>query len=268
MSRMSRVLVALVLVAAVAAAFLWWRAGRDTPTVPVPVATAPAPAASAPAVPDTVKHPIEETPGPLAAGDVPAALAELLGRKAVASFLQTDDFARRFVATVDNLGRAHASAGLWPVHPAAGRFTVKQQDGGAVIAPDNAARYTPLVLLAESVDAKRAADLYVRMYPLLQRAYEELGYPRRHFNDRMIEVIDLLLATPEIEGPIRVQLTEVKGPIPSERPWVRYEYADPALESLPAGQKVLVRVGATNAGRLKATLSAFRREVIEREARR
>ena len=268
MSRMSRVLVALVLAAAVAAAFLWWRTGRDTSTAPAPVATAPAPAASAPAAPEAVKHPIDETAGALAVGDLPAALSELLGRKAVASFLQTDDFPRRFVATVDNLGRAQAPAGMWPVNPAAGRFTVQDGGGDAVIAPDNAARYTPLVRLAEGVDAQRAADLYVRMYPLLQRAYEQLGYPKRHFNDRLIEVIDLLLATPEVEQPVKVHLTEVKGPIPSQRPWVRYEYADPALESLTAGQKILVRVGPDNARRLKAKLSAFRREVVQREAKR
>jgi hypothetical protein len=185
----------------------------------------------------------------------------------VASLRQTDDFPRRVVATVDNLGRAQASAGMWPVNPAAGRFTVQDAQGGAVIAPDNAARYAPLVKLAEGVDASRAADLYVRMYPLLQRAYEQLGYPKRHFNDRLIDVIDLLLATPEVEQPVKVRLTEVKGPIPSQRPWVNYQYEDPALESLTAGQKILVRVGPDNARRLKAKLSALRRELVQREAK-
>ena len=49
-----------------------------------------------------------------------AVLTDLVGRKAALSLLQLDDFPRRFVATVDNLGGARAPARLWPVVPAAG----------------------------------------------------------------------------------------------------------------------------------------------------
>ncbi len=258
-----RFLLVSLAIAAVAGSIIWWRAIQAPPAV-APVAESPRAPASAPAAAPgpAIQHPVEEARSPLAAADVGAALAELLGRKAVTSFLQVDDFPRRFVATVDNLGRSHAPALLWPVNPTAGRFTVEEPGGEPQIAADNAARYTPLVLLAESVDARRAADLYVRAYPLLQRAYEELGYPKRHFNDRVVEVIDLLLATPVPVEPVKLRLTEVKGPIPSERPWVRYEYADPALESLSAGQKILVRAGPVNERRLKAKLAEIRRELV------
>jgi hypothetical protein len=73
-----------------------------------------------------------------------------------------------------------------------------------------------------------------------------------------MEVIAQLLATPEPEQPPRVQLLEVKGPIASLRPWVRYEYAEPALEELTAGQKILLRVGLVNERRLKKKLAEFR----------
>jgi Protein of unknown function (DUF3014). len=157
---------------------------------------------------------------------------------------------------------------LWPVNPTAGRFTVEEVNGATVIAPDNSSRYTPLVLLAETVDIRRAVDLYVRLYPLLQSTYAELGYPRGYFNDRLIAVIDQLLATPVIEGPIKLELTDVKGPIPSERPWVRYQYADPSLESLSAGQKILLRVGPVNGRRLKAKLAEIRAELLQRGTRK
>jgi hypothetical protein len=61
-----------------------------------------------------------------------------------------------------------------------------------------------------------------------------------------------------------VQLTEVKGPIPSVRPWVRYEFADPALEALSSGQKIMLRVSSVNQNRLKARLSALRQEILKR----
>jgi hypothetical protein len=81
-------------------------------------------------------------------------------------------------------------------------------------------------------------------------------------------VIDLLLAAPEIEGPVRLDLMEVKGPIPAERPWVRYEFAHPQLESLPAGQKIMVRIGVANERRLKQRLAEVRREIVERGRKR
>jgi len=37
-----------------------------------------------------------------------------------------------------------------------------------------------------------------------------------------------------------------------------YEYADPALESRSAGQKILIRMGPENAARLKAKLREIR----------
>jgi hypothetical protein len=103
---------------------------------------------------------------------------------------------------------------------------------------------------------------------VLQGAYQELGFPNGYFNDRLVAVIDLLLAAPQTEYPIRVQLMEVKGPIASLRPWVRYEFADPALESLSAGQKMLVRMGPVNQRRLKAKLAELRDELARRTVRR
>ena len=178
------------------------------------------------------------------------------------SLLISDDFVRRFVVTVDNLGREHAAPRLWPVQPTPGRFQVIERDGRRYANPDNAARYTPLVLLAEQVDARAAVALYGRMLPLLQQAYEELGYPGQRFHTRLMTVIDQLLATPTAPELIALTLVEVKGEVPSERPWVRYEFADPTLESASAGQKIMLRVGAVNQRRLKAQLRALRAELV------
>ncbi|MCA8886134.1 MAG: DUF3014 domain-containing protein, partial [Hyphomonadaceae bacterium] len=76
-------------------------------------------------------------------------------------------------------------------------------------AVDNAARYGALVRWIESVDMERAVALYARLYPLFQQAYEELGYPGRYFNDRLVAVIDHLLQAPEPASPVAVKLTAV-----------------------------------------------------------
>ena len=49
----------------------------------------------------------------------------------------------------------------------------------------------------------------------------------------------------------------------SERPWVRYEYADPGLQALSSGQKILLRVDEAHRGRPVDWLVRFR-AAIER----
>jgi len=268
------IVIVVVVLAAAAYGWWYWQQQKAVPAPPPPVAAqpqAPQPApADVPAPPpagpqnpvDALAEADKALPG-LADSDarVTGALDELLGRKPVASFLQVDGFVRRVVATVDNLPRAHAPARLWPVQPAPQRFEVQGSGEQKTISLDNGARYSAFVQFAESVDITRAVALYARFYPLFQQAYEELGYPGRYFNDRLVAVLDHLLQAPEPAGPIQVRLTEVKGEMVLERPWVRYEFADPALESLSAGQKMLVRMGPVNERRLKARMTELRRQI-------
>jgi hypothetical protein len=275
----------VLLLAALAAAGSWWwwqqqlKAAAPAP-VSTPVAIAPPaaipPAASAPAI----LHPIEAAapasapasaseprslPGADQAGAyVTQSLIDLLGRKSALTYLVTDRFVAQVVATVDNLDRSHAAARLWPVTPTPQQFITTSQGAGPVIGADNAQRYAAMVQFLSSVNTAQAVALYRHLYPYFQSAYEELGYPSKYFNDRLVQVIDHLLQTPEPAEPVAVKLTEVKGPIASTRPWVRYEYADPALEARSSGQKILMRLGTSNARQLKAKLAEFRRAVAVR----
>jgi len=267
----------VVLIALIAAGGWWYWSQRaepppSRPTVvspPPPESPAPAPqvAASGPQNPvDALAEPDAVLPA-LGEADaaVTSALTELLGAKRVASFLNVDGFVRRAVATVDNLPRPQAASRMWPVQPSPERFLVQGTGEQQVIGAGNAARYAAFTGFVEAVDAERAATVYARLYPLFQQAYEELGYPGRYFNDRLVAVIDHLLAAPEPAGPIAVRLTEVRGEFADTRPWTRYEFADPALESLSSGQKMMVRVGLSNEKRLKAKLRTFRAQVATGE---
>ena len=60
-------------------------------------------------------------------------------------------------------------------------------------------------------EPSQAAALYRRLYPLFQQAYAELGYPTGHFNDRLVEVVDHLLAAPEPTQPPAVQAHRGEG---------------------------------------------------------
>ena len=276
MNRLPSVIAGLVFAAAVAA-LVYWRTRElpAAPPVPVaePAAPAPEPVAEAPSAP-AIRHPIEAAPaaaqasGPLplpadadrAFGDV---LGQHFGHRNIASFLQLDGFARRVVATVDNLPRQHAAPRLWPMQPAPGRFTPEAGAAGETIGAANAKRYQPVVAFVTAVDPAAAAAVYVRFHPLFQQAYQELGYPRGYFNDRLVEVIDHLLATPEPAGAPAVRRVEVKGPVAPTRPWLQYEFTDPALASRSAGQKLLLRVSADQRRQLKAALRAFRAQIVQ-----
>jgi hypothetical protein len=261
-------------VVAIAAAFWWqWQSrhaerGFDD-AAPTSTAQAPAAAAPAPASAPAIRYPIESaaTEQSEAAPDLASTLADLFGTRAVQSMFLLDEFPRRFVATVDNLGRAQATTRLWPVQPTAGRFTVDGAAGSETIGAANAARYAPFVALVEAVDVQRAVAAYTRFYPSFQSAYAELGYPRGYFNDRLVDVIDLLLATPEPATAPAVHLA-VEGPVPLQRPWVFYVFDDPALESLSSGQKILLRMGVANERRVKAKLTELRRQLVKAQTPR
>lgn len=266
--------IAAGLACAVGAGAAWWFWLRPVqlPVAPPPVAAAPEtpaapspqPEASGPHNPIDALAPADAALPALAESDprVAELLADLLGRDKVASFLVTDGFVRRVVATVDNLARAQAPSRMWPVQPMPQRFVVDAEgDAPTTVTPANAARYSAFLAFAEAVPMEPAVALYARLYPLFQQAYEELGYPRRYFNDRLVAVLDHLLLAPEPQGPLRVKLTPVNTDVPNLRPWVRYEFVDPALESLSSGQKILVRMGPANEVRAKALIRELRKRV-------
>jgi Protein of unknown function (DUF3014) len=178
-------------------------------------------------------------------------LAELLSKKRFVELFTPKDFVYRVVTTVDNLPRKNVATRLLPLRVPAGQFVTK--GGGEVVSlsPANYARYQTYVNIARNANAKQLVATYVHFYPLFQEAYQELGYPQKQFNDRLVEVIDNLLETPDVGVPVKLI-----------RPKVMYEFDDPELEDLSAGQKLLVRMGPENAAVLKAKLREIRRELV------
>ena len=279
MNRSLVIVFLLLLVAAGAGVWYWWQRPTPPATVPVPP-TPPAEtrAEEQPAAPEPeIRHPIEEVapeqpaeaplPPERADETLEAALVELLGRDAVSQFLRLTDLPLRFVATVDNLGRAHATPKAWPVQPMPGRFAFEGAGEETRIGEANFRRYDAFVDMLAAVDTKRAVALYKKHYPQFQQAYAELGFPNRYFNDRLIAVIDLLLATPEPEGPLRVRPPEVMDEGQKVRPWAHYRFADPELEALPAGQKMMLRIGPGHRARLQAKLQEVRVHLVGGERR-
>ena len=182
-------------------------------------------------------------------------MAGLLGSKSVEQFLIPENVVRHIVVTVDNLPRRKVAIDLRPVKATPGQTVVSNQGDATTLSASNYARYAPFVHLVETTDPKTLAAVYFHLYPLFQQAYEDLGYPGRFFNDRLVEVIDHLLAAPEPQGPIELV-----------QPKVFYQYADRNLEDLSAGQKLMIRMGPANERTLKAKLRDLRAELVRSPA--
>jgi hypothetical protein len=253
--------IAVVLVLAGVAAIFYYRWYSKAPEPQVQ-----APPIEAKPVPETetkpqILNPIAETRGakPLPALNesdmaVRESLSGLVGLKALAEFFNLDDIIRRIVATVDNLPREKVALRLMPVKPVAGKFLAAGEEDNFVLNPDNYSRYTPYLRLTEAVNTKKLVTVYVHFYPLFQKAYIDLGYPSGYFNDRLVEVIDHLLAAPDVQGPVKLV-----------RPRVMYQFVNPELEALSAGQKILVRMGSENAAKAKAKLKEIRHELTKQD---
>jgi hypothetical protein len=175
----------------------------------------------------------------------------VLGKDPVEQFLVPQNVVRHVVATIDNLPHDKVAIDLRPLKPTAGQTIVSSSGDSMTIGERNFARYAPLTKVVQATDVKAIVVVYKHLYPLFQQAYEDLGYPGKYFNDRLVQTIDNLLLAPE-----------VAGPIPVVQPKVMYQYADPDLESRSAGQKLLIRMGPTNARIIEDKLRAFRAEII------
>jgi len=254
--------IALVLIA-VAAWFLVQRARKADEAKPAPVAAtapAPAPASTAP----TIAHPIEQAQtAPVAASSAPLpalgdsdasvleALAALAPGDDIGAWLVHQSIIPRIVATVDALPRQDISPFILPVRPAKGSLKTQEANGQKIIDAANAQRYARYIKAMQAVDSQALVDWYVHSYPLFQQAYRELGYPHAYFNDRLIAVIDHLLAAPEPTGPLAV--------VPYKE---GYAYADPSLQALSIGQKTMIRIGPANEAAVKAKLRDLRARLV------
>ena len=255
---------ALLAVGAAIALWFWWVVSEREQPAPTPPAVS-----ETPARPETRTEPLHPLPEPRdtaverpALRPLPALeesdeyfrleLLDLFG-ESLSNSLAESRLIERLVASIDNLPREHVAQRMRPVTGVDGQFMVEQlgEAGEYRLDPANYRRYDPLVTMLAATDMAVAAEVYKRFYPLLQAAYVNLGYPEGYFNDRAVEVIDHLLATPDVAGPPKL-----------ERPHVLYRYADPTLEERSSGQKLLIRVGPEHRRTIKAKLREFREKIV------
>lgn len=173
-------------------------------------------------------------------------LLALNWRPGLANLFVSEELIRNLVVQVDNIAQGQLASAHPLLQPLPDRFSVAP-GLPLLLAEQNFARYQPYVQLLESVPPQQIVALFNRYEPLMQQAFAELGYPDDLFKNRLLQAIDVLLATPD-----------VKYPLALEQPSVMYQFVDPQLEQLPAPQKLMLRLGPDNQQRIKLLLQRYK----------
>jgi len=178
------------------------------------------------------------------------ALESLLNNRTILKLLRLENVIQRFVVTIDNLPETRLPRAHLALSPPKGKFLVAGTPEAPQTSSRNHQRYTVYLNFLEAIDQDLAIKTYVRFYPLFQKAYRQLGYKNAYFNDRLVYVIDHLLTTPNLPDPIQLS-----------QPAVLYTYADPNLEKLSVGQKLLLRIGYEQRSKVLSILNEYRKKL-------
>lgn len=154
-------------------------------------------------------------------------------------------------ALVDALGRGIILRKMLPSEPLKQAFSAQRQGDLLFMGTDSYRRYDSHADAIAALNVGVMVETFHTLRPLYKQAFEQLGLDPEDFDNAVIRALDMILATPEIEGPIELNTKSVV-----------YVYADPALEALPALQKQLLRMGPDNIRRVKQTARALREGLL------
>lgn len=179
-------------------------------------------------------------------------VVELTPDTTIAPLLVQQDMLRQFVVFVDNLAQGELARKVSPVKGPEQLFSVSEITNKVYLNPESYQRYDGYANLVANMDEKTLMATYEQLTPLMDEAFTELGYSNAKFNDRMLQAIKVLLATPIIEDPI--ELSSIS---------VNYQFVDPNLEALPSAQKLLIRMGPENTRKVKIALRKLEAQLAQ-----
>ncbi|MDO3381934.1 DUF3014 domain-containing protein [Gilvimarinus algae] len=271
------IIVVLVLIALLAG-FIYWYNTRQTepepvtaaPTAPVPAVPAPAPKPEPapepepepqpapepevvePPAPEPIPEPKVELP-PLNESDdfVAEQLQSDIQKPELLNLVVPEEVVRKTVRAVIGVSENRLVNQYRPVLSPLPTMGITQTAGGPEpeyrLTEENYQRYNKHIALMQSVEPATLAATYRSLEPMFEEAYAEQGL-EGSFRDALLQAVDNLLATPDVEGPFTLK-----------RPAVMYKYADPELEALPEPQKLMLRIGPDNREKVEAYLREFKR---------
>ncbi len=192
---------------------------------------------------------IEEQSGPLNVklneSDQPVRelAKDLSGDASFAHWLKTKDLVRTIAAVTNNIAAGESPANHLEFMAPKKEFPVFAKEGKYYLNSKSYRRYNRVAQTASSIETEAVKTLYPQLEPLLQQAYDELGYPGQKFRDILDKAFEVILKTPIVTGSIEL-----------EKKVISFAYKDPELEGLKPAQKHLLRMGPDNIKKIKSKL--------------
>ncbi|WP_051043790.1 DUF3014 domain-containing protein [Psychromonas sp. CNPT3] len=155
---------------------------------------------------------------------------------------------RNFVVFIDNFSRGILLTQFSNFNAPQQRFLIEKQDHNLFLNKKSYQRYDIYANVIANMNTALVIKEYKKLQPLFDEAYSDLGYPKNAFNATLSLAIENVLQAPILEGNILLVA-----------PSVMYRFADEDLESLPATQKLLIRMGPDNSIKIKHKLREIQR---------
>ena len=163
-----------------------------------------------------------------------------------AEWIKTDDLIRKFVASVDMTVQGHYPVVFLEFLVPKKKFRARLRGEQYFINPKSFNRFNTIGEVVVSLDTDCCIRLYKRLKPTLEKAFKKLGYPDETFHLRLKEAMEILKKTPV-----------VTGNIPLEKKLMSYAFKNPKLEKLNPVQKLFIRMGPKNIGKIQKKLKEF-----------
>lgn len=183
-------------------------------------------------------------------------LAERLSELQIApideQFASKPNAIERSVAIADILRQGEVPYKLLPVARPKQKFPFADNGLAVTMDPAGFARYDGLTNTLSKLDVNTTITLFREYQSTIEQAWQALGYADKSVEPALLEVLELIMLTPDIQLDARLLRDEAN--------WV---YEDESLEKLPALQKQIMRMGPENAERLKALARDLRGGLLD-----
>ncbi|MGJ8691319.1 MAG: DUF3014 domain-containing protein [Thalassotalea sp.] len=176
-------------------------------------------------------------------------LPQITWRKELLKLVVTDDLIRRFVVFTDNFSQGNLSYDHRPFVLPTQKFYAQEVNDSETNESawkwdeSSTQRFTMYVDLLRTIDSAELVTLYFEVKPLIDQAYQELGYPEQDFTEVLQTSITRVLDMHFPQEDLKLS-----------RQSVMYKYQDDELESLDDAEKLLLRLGKENLLVIKSIL--------------
>jgi hypothetical protein len=168
-------------------------------------------------------------------------------------FAMSSNALERGVAIVDNLRMGNVPYKLLPVGRPSVKFPFQDNGLAVTLDPVGFERYNGLADTLAGVNVAAVVTLYDLLSSLLEEVWSGLGYGDTTFDDAALGALNMILLAPATDMEARLYKDEAN-----------WRYEDDSLETLPALQKQLMRMGPENAEKIQDKARELRGALLDR----